>query len=162
LDKKIVLGVVFLISLILALILTSGAGTDCGGSGGTGCAGTDHFTDCATYGCFTVENASNGYKMVIDGGGFLDNNNPNPIIESDCEITNDIFRVETSGGTCLMTANCYARLRFTGTVSEDNKAYCTPPANSFIIQDSSGNCVAYIDSSGNLWLRGRAGYNASI
>ncbi|MFH0870473.1 MAG: hypothetical protein V1866_05460 [archaeon] len=165
-DRKTVLGLAILLMLIAVAIFVSGSSTDCGGIGGTGCNGTDHFTNCTTYGCLFVYNKSNSveYTARFDEGGFYDSNNPGVLLESQTSITvTPGFLIRNSTDIDVASINVNARLRLAGAITEDQKFYCTPPTNnSFIIQDSSGNCVAYIDQSGNMWLRGKAGYNANI
>ncbi|PIN88771.1 hypothetical protein COU61_03550 [Candidatus Pacearchaeota archaeon CG10_big_fil_rev_8_21_14_0_10_35_13] len=54
-------------------------------------------------------------------------------------------------------------MRIAGTKTENTGTYCTSvPTGSFEIKDASGNCVLYIDKSGNLWLRGTLVQGASL
>jgi hypothetical protein len=52
-------------------------------------------------------------------------------------------------------------MNIAGTIYQGNNAACTPPPKSFIIQNSTGQCVAYINVSGDLWLKGALAENVT-
>lgn len=150
LDKKIVLGVVFLFSLLIAVFITRGQTSGCS------------YTTCATYGCIYIQDSTSNTRAIFDGGGFIDIEGT--ITQSSVGTPNgNDFIIEDSGGsTVAWIDDANGNMRIAGTVSDDQQSYCTAPSNSFVVKDSSGNCVAYIDSSGNIWARGRLCYSSSI
>jgi len=153
-DKKIIYGVVFLLSLLLVIILTSGT-TDCGPTSNT-------TTTCGAYGCLYIQDSTTNTRAIFDGGGFIDIEGG--LNESNVGTPNgNDFIIQNSGSsTVLWIDDATGALRTAGTVSDDQQSYCTPPANSFVIRDISGNCVAYVNSTGDIWARGRLCYNAGI
>ncbi len=150
LDKKLLYGVVFLLSLVIATVITRGQLSGCS------------YTTCATYGCIYIEDSTTNTRAIFDGGGFLDIEGT--ITQSSVGTPNGTdFIIENSGpSTVAWIDDVNGNMRIAGTVTDDTKSYCTPPANSFVVRDSSGNCVSYIDSSGNVWLRGRLCYSSPI
>lgn len=151
-EKQLIVGGVFFILLVLSLFVTEAFD----------CTGTQTMTDCATYGCLYVKNATDATKIIWDGGGFID-------------IRGALFQSFAFGGWSPSSIYVYIKnstenvavlsvngqIALAGTLSENNSAYCSPPAGSFVMQDTSGNCVGYIGPTGNLWLRGTLCYNAS-
>lgn len=153
-DKRLLIGGFFFFILILSIVLTSGVVVNC--------ANSASYTDCATYGCFKVVNASGTPMAIIDGDGFMDIDRilyESYAMSSWTPSTNTFSLFNSSGRTAAIVAN--GNLVIGGTVTDDQQTYCTPPAGSFIIKNSAGNCVAYISKSGDVWLRGRLCYNAS-
>ena len=49
-----------------------------------------------------------------------------------------------------------------GNITQSVGTYCKAPTGSFIVVDRNKNCVAYIDSEGNLWLRGKLNENTEF
>ena len=62
-DNKLILGVIFIFSLLISVFLTSGT---------TNCGGSTKYTTCNTYGCINITDSSNDLRAVFDGGGFID------------------------------------------------------------------------------------------
>jgi hypothetical protein len=151
-DKMLVFGGMFFASLALSMILT----------GAFDCTGTTSMTNCATYGCLYVKNSTDAIKMIWDGGGFIDIRGS--LTQSWASggwtpTSNYVFIRNTTEVVAVFSVN--GNIAITGTLSENNSIYCTPPAGSFVMKDSSGNCVGYIGPTGGLWLRGAHCYNAS-
>ena len=142
-------------SLLMAIIISSGVSIDCGNAAS--------YTDCTTYGCFYVQNNTGANKIIWDGGGFIDLNGADVFQNFDFSIwsptTNYVFINNSTGTVAILSIG--GQIAIAGTMYDDQKTYCTPPANSFVMRDSAGNCVGYINNTGDLWLRGRVCYDAS-
>lgn len=117
-------------------------------------------TSCAT-GCLYVKGRTAGFNAsIFDKSGNLD-------------IYGSLFTtVGSPDGNDLLFKNgattsawideATGNLRINGTLTENQGTYCTPAANSFVINDTSGHCVAYISPGGNLWLRGNLNEHSII
>jgi len=75
---------------------------------------------------------------------------------------NDFIFINSDGDTVGWIDDVTGNLRIVGSKIENTQSYCTPPKNSFVVKDNDGNCVTYIDSFGNLWLRGVLIENSNI
>ena len=60
------------------------------------------------------------------------------------------FTIKNSSGTSVASLSDLGAIVLSGICTA--QATCTPPDNSFIVQNSSGETVGYIDSSGNLCI----------
>jgi len=154
LNKRIILAGAFILLLLSTIFFVEGTIINCGGS--------SSYTNCGSYGCFTIIDSSSNTRAIFDGGGFLDIEGSITQSSIGTPNGNDFIIRNSASVNKAWVDDANGNMRIAGTVSDDHQIYCTPPANSFIIKDSSGNCVAYIDSSGNVWLRGRLCYNANI
>jgi len=156
LDKRIVLGIMFILLLVFITFIIQGAPYDCS-------ADPRNMTNCTTYGCFIIK-ASNGSSMaVIDSGGFMDiKGSYTESVTPPASNGNDLVFKNASTGNNVTLIDANGSLYLLGTVTDDAQAYCTAPAGSFVIEDTSGNCVAYINASGDLFLRGRLCYGSNI
>ena len=120
-------------------------------------------TTCnSTSGCIFVRNNTASNKTIFDKFGNLDARGS--VIESSVESPdgNDLIFKDSTGTTRAWVDEATGNLRLAGTVTKNTGVVCTPPASSFIIKNSSGSCMLYIDSSGNLVAKGEVGINSTI
>src|SRR3989344_3782491 len=73
-----------------------------------------------------------------------------------------IVRNKSNNNVAAWIDKSSGNLRLRGTASENQGGTCTPPTKSFIVKNSTGSCILYIDSNGNLWSRGSITQNAVI
>jgi len=149
-------------SLILLAILVSIATLVLGGTTGTDCTTTVNYTNCSAYGCVLIKDKQGATKAIFDGGGFIDLKGtvtPSSIGSPD---GSDFIIKNAGSANIAWIDNTTGNMRLSGTINDDAQALCTPPAGSFVIRNSAGNCVSYIDNAGNIWSRGRICYNARM
>ena len=68
--------------------------------------------------------------------------------------TNDFIVQNSSGGLNLVITNPEGNLLIKGSISENQASPLSPTLSSFIIQNSTGSVVAYVNSTGGLFLTG--------
>ena len=153
-DKKVILSFIVILLLVCTAIISSGT---------TDCVGTTRYTTCGSYGCLYIRDHDGTNKSIFDQAGFIDVTGSLTISDASGSGTNDFIIKNAVGTVVAWIDDTTGNLKVAGSVSDDQQAYCTPPANSFIIKNATGGqCVAYIDSSGNVWSRGRLCYGALI
>lgn len=68
---------------------------------------------------------------------------------------NDEFRVQNSGGTDVAIIDATnGNMSIKGLLYENQETLSPSGGDDFIIKDSSGNVIAYIDEEGNVYLKG--------
>jgi len=78
------------------------------------------------------------------------------------KLTFSLFTNKTSGNNIAWVDDVTGNMRIAGTITQNQGTGCNAPTGSFEIKDASGNCVLYIDKSGNLWLKGTLVQGASL
>ncbi|MEM5776841.1 MAG: hypothetical protein QXJ06_00135 [Candidatus Aenigmatarchaeota archaeon] len=118
-----------------------------------------NITNCDN-GCLYIKKASNTIA-VFDKFGNVDIKGSfyNTLSTPD---GNDLIFKTISGTLLAWIDDLTGNFRISGSKTENQGSYCSAPSNSFVIKDNSGNCVSYIDSSGNLWLKGVLIENSNI
>jgi len=121
-----------------------------------------NFTDCATNKCIFIKNKAGDNKAAFDSLGNVDLEGNVYMNGAGTATGNDFLIKNKAGTTKAWVDNVNGTLMIAGGVTQKQGTYCTPPANSWIVRSKAGNCVAYIDTSGNLWLRGTLGTASPI
>lgn len=126
------------------------------------CYGDECWTSCLPYGIFKIKNnlirvlsfKSDG--SVVIKGTLQQNSNPIPTDD-------DEFMVKDSSGNYIAVMNLVTgNMLIKGNLFE-NQASLNPSdsTNDFVVADTSGNVVSYIDESGNLRLKGALTQNGN-
>ena len=67
---------------------------------------------------------------------------------------NDFIVQNSTGGLNLVLTNPEGNLLIKGAINENQASPLSPTLSSFIVQNSTGNVVAYVNSTGGLFLTG--------
>jgi len=102
--------------------------------------------DSSEAGAFIIQDATGSYLLVIDSGGKVNikvtlTQNLEPTAD-----TKDFVIQNSSDGLNLVLTNPEGNLLLKESLSE-NKSLLAPTLNSFIIQNKTGNVVAYVNST---------------
>jgi hypothetical protein len=122
-----------------------------------------------TGGCLYITDASDNKMAIFDKYGNMDIVGALSTGASPTETDGSFYALD-SANTIVAKISSVAGGKFEnpgdmsiiGNLYEAQNSYCTPPANSFVIRDNSNNCVAYINTSGDLWLRGLSSQGSII
>jgi len=109
--------------------------------------------NCTSYKCFIIRSSGNPIA-IFDALGAVDLKGTLTTLATGGPDAND-FIIRNSTGSSVFwvddsTGNAYAL----GSLSENNGVACSPPAGSFFIRGNNSECVAYVNSTGDLWLKG--------
>ena len=111
---------------------------------------------CAAGGCLYIENVTGDRLAVFDNGGNIDL--AGALSESSPSSPDSAsFIVSVSGTPVAWIDGDTGNMEIVGSSSQDQGSYCTPPTEAFVVTDAAGNCVTYIDTTGNLWMRASLG-----
>ena len=117
----------------------------------------------ATSSCFTVSNRSGARMAIFDRYGNLDlrgslTANAIGTLEGEAFIIVN----STTGNTVAWINSSAGNMRILGTFTGGTNTTCTPSNRSFVIQNSSGSCFAYINSTnGDFWLSANLTQNST-
>jgi len=108
-----------------------------------------------------IDDSNNQSLLIIDSAGNADVYGS--FNESATVQPNAGFTVVNSSGTVVASLNkTTGDFIILGSIMDGQGGTCTEPSEGLIVRNGSGNCVAYIDNSGNMWLRGELCYNSNI
>ncbi len=116
----------------------------------------------STSGCLFIRNSSNMNLAIFDKFGNVDILGDLGAGSVGTPDGQDFIIKNGSDSVVAWIDGSRGNLKLAGSLIADTRIYCTAPANSFVIKDSAGNCVSYIDNSGNLWAKGLFNPNAII
>jgi len=116
-------------------------------------------TNCSTYKCFILRTSGTAVA-IFDALGAVDINGSLLESASGSPDTNDFIIRNSTGATVAWIDDATGNFSLIGTISENNGVACNPPNGSFFIRGNNSECVAYINSTGDLWLRGELQENA--
>ncbi len=105
-------------------------------------------------GCLFIRNSEGKNKAVFDSFGNLALSGK--LMQNNSELTpgNDFIIKNSSGGIKAWIDDASGDMRIAGSLIQNTKVSCIAPKDSFIIENKNKSCVVYIDSQGNLWLKG--------
>lgn len=115
------------------------------------------YTNCSTQGCLIIKNASYSNVSIFDRNGNLDLRGTLTQSSVGSPDGSDFVIKDSAGNVRAWIDGATGNMRIAGTLTQNYGSPCSPPSNSFIINNKTTGCVAYIDSNGNLWLRGGLG-----
>ena len=116
-----------------------------------------------TGGCFFVRNSSNVNVSIFDKFGNMDLRGS--VTQSSVGTPNGrdfVIKNLTSGNVVAWIDDATGNLRLAGTLTQNTGTVCTPPTRSFVIKNSSGSCMSYIDLNGNAVFKGRVAQSVVI
>ncbi len=119
-------------------------------------------TNCTLNDCIYVKNKTGRTRALFDSAGNVDL--AGTLTESSVGTPddNDLIVRNKAGTNLAWIDDVTGNMRLAGALSEGNGGSCTPPTDAWIVSNKAGNCKAYIDTSGNLWLAGTLGQNSKI
>jgi len=118
-------------------------------------------TDCSE-GCLYLRDPLGNNMTILDKSGNLDTKGNYTTFSVASPDGNDLRVYNRVTGNQTWIDGATGNIYLSGALTYNTGTYCTSPAQSFVIRDSSGNCVAYFDNAGNLWLKGGINANAAI
>ena len=104
--------------------------------------------------CVYVRNSSGENIAIFDQFGNLDIAGKfySELLEAPNE--SDLIWKNSFNETVAWIDGATGRMFISGNLTTKTDSYCSPPENSYIIKNNFENCVSFISSTGNLWLRG--------
>jgi len=113
--------------------------------------------------CIYIRNSSGSNKAIFDKYGNVDL--VGRVFVRDTEVPGNksslVFK-NKSGSVVAWVSAITGDLHLSGNLIQQQGVSCNPSGNSFVIKNSSGSCVLYINSSGDMWAKGIVNENALI
>ncbi|MBN2052784.1 hypothetical protein JW756_04745 [Candidatus Woesearchaeota archaeon] len=106
----------------------------------------------STSSCFILR-ASGSPVAVFDKWGALDIKGNIVQSSTDSPGANDFIVRNSTGAPVAWVDDTTGNITLLGAFSENNDVFCTPPEKSFIIVGNNSECVAYVNETGDLWIR---------
>lgn len=123
-----------------------------------------NFTICgANDYCLFIRNSSGANKAIFDKYGNLDLAGGIYVQSSEMPGEKGAFVIKNGFGNVSAWINATTGdLHLAGILIQQQGGECNPVGNSFIIRNSSGSCVLYINKTGSLWASGIVNEYAGI
>ena len=113
---------------------------------------TIQISNCSIGGCFIIQNASGSNIAVFDSFGNLDIKGTYTLNTIPTADANDFVIQNSTGALVFVVTNPEGNMKIRGSLNE-NQGPLSAPLGSFVIQNSSAESIAYIDNTGNLFLK---------
>lgn len=117
-------------------------------------------TNCSQ-GCLYVKSKET-ILAIFDSFGNLDLRGKLFVFSNETAKEKDLIFKNVNKTVVAFISNPSGNMYIKGNITQSVGAYCKAPTGSFIVVDRNRNCVAYIDSKGNLWLKGKLNENAAF